>query len=355
MERHHLTKELLDWYAEKARDLPWRRFFSPYAVLVSEFMLQQTQVTTVIPFFMRWMERFPTFEALAEADEEEALRLWEGLGYYRRARSLLAVARTVAADFGGLLPDDEKSLLALPGIGPYTAGAILSLAFNRPAAALDGNVERVLTRLFDIGESPKLPAVRRRLRNEAERLIPPGKARDFNQALMELGTLICLPRNPSCLRCPWNEVCLARRRKTTSERPLKSPKAPQEKIDARTLLVIKKNRLLILRHDEGERWEGLWEFPTFEKDGAAAFAASLGLGEASWKKVGKVSHAFTRYKREITVYAFILDARRERPLPEGPFLGRETLWVAPADLDRYPFSAGSRKIREKLIPGLQLS
>lgn len=341
--RNTFADDLLRWYAQEARDLPWRRRSSPYSVLVSEFMLQQTQVATVIPYFTRWMGRFPDFESLAAADEEEVLRLWEGLGYYRRARSLHAIALLVAGPLGGALPDDYDSLLRLPGVGPYTAGALASLAFNRPEAALDGNVERLMTRLLDIAEIPG-PALREDLRRRIAAAIPSGRARDFNQALMELGALVCLPRNPLCLSCPLKGHCLALARGTAAERPLRRLRPPVETVRALALLVTDGDRFLLLRHRDGERWQGLWEFPTFDGD-EESVATDLQLDRTAWKKAGSVRHSFTRYRREISVFSLAVGLSLPLPGTED----REARWVAREELGDYPLSAGSRKIREGLI------
>ena len=334
---------LLRWYGQVARDLPWRRDVSPYSVLVSEFMLQQTQVTTVIPYFLRWMERFPDFQTLAEADEEAVLRLWEGLGYYRRARSLGAIARIVIESYGGELPDDDEALLALPGVGPYTAGALASLAFNRPRAALDGNVERLLTRFFDIGTVLN-SAAKEELRRRARGLIPSGRARDFNQALMELGALVCLPR-PFCPSCPLKGSCLALKRGTVAERPVKKARPPVQSLRALALLLAHGDHFLILRHRKGGRWQGLWEFPTFDGEPSPT-AEAMGLDGTLWRPIGSVRHSYTRYRREISVFFVPL---QERMIPPGEG-DREALWPSREELKGYPLSAGSRKIRETLLP-----
>jgi A/G-specific adenine glycosylase len=308
-------------------------------------MLQQTQVATVIPFFLRWMERFPDFASLAEADEEEVLRLWEGLGYYRRARSLRAIARRVMDDWGGNLPRDEETLLALPGVGPYTAGALLSLAFNVAVPALDGNVERVMTRLGDRDDPVDRPPAKRELHRQIEELIPTGRARDFNQALMELGALVCLPRRPLCPTCPWRDDCLALRRGTIEARPVKSPRPPQEKLRALTLLASREEAYLLVRHRRDERWAGLWEFPTVDDDGES-LAVWLDAPRITWTKRGTVSHAFTRFRRTLTVFSCQVGRARDG---ESPFGSRQTLWVRPEELNDYPLSAGSRKARDRWL------
>ena len=202
-----VSRRLLDWYARAARSLPWRGESDAYAVWVSEIMLQQTRVETVIPYYERWLKRFPTLAALAEADEQDVLRLWEGLGYYSRARNLHRAARVVMAEHGGTLPSERAALERLPGIGRYTAGAIASMAFGLDEAALDGNIRRVLARVENVSLPARSPEGERRLWELAQAHLPPGRAGDYNQALMDLGATICTPAKPACLICPLAEVC----------------------------------------------------------------------------------------------------------------------------------------------------
>ncbi|MEW6499985.1 MAG: A/G-specific adenine glycosylase, partial [Thermodesulfobacteriota bacterium] len=212
----HLQEALLAWFAAHSRDLPWRRTYDPYHVWISEIMLQQTRMERVIGYFRRWLERFPDLPALAAADEEEVLKCWEGLGYYSRARNLHRAAGLVMRDHGGTIPADHAALLTLPGIGRYTAGAIMSLAFNREYPLVDANVERLFARLYDI-DSPVREAVNHRfVWQRALELIPPGRARLFNQALMELGALVCTPKNPACSACPLAGHCKALRGNTVT-------------------------------------------------------------------------------------------------------------------------------------------
>lgn len=208
--RVFFSTELLSWYERSKRDLPWRRHRDPYYIWVSEIMLQQTRVDTVIPYFQRFIERFPTIRDLAEAPEEEVLKCWEGLGYYSRARNLQAAAKQVMERHGGIVPDTKAEVSALKGVGPYTTGAILSIAFNRPEPAVDGNVMRVLSRYFLIEEDVAKAGTRTLMEELAAELIPEGRASDFNQALMELGALVCTPKSPQCLICPVMARCAGR-------------------------------------------------------------------------------------------------------------------------------------------------
>ena len=205
-----LRRSLLDWFAAHARDLPWRRQPAPYPTWVSETMLQQTQVATVLEYYPAFMARFPTVESLAAAPVDDVLKAWEGMGYYRRAHNLHRAAQIIVSEHGGVMPHDESSLLSLPGIGRYTAGAIRSIAFGQAAPILDGNVKRVLARLDDIDASIDSPAIEKRLWQRAAELVDPEQPGAFNEALMDLGATVCLPRNPTCLLCPWREPCLAR-------------------------------------------------------------------------------------------------------------------------------------------------
>src|SRR5215212_5496516 len=218
----NFTADLLNWYDAHAADLPFRRTHDPYRIWLSEIMLQQTQVTTVIPYFERFLARFPTVESLAAAPLDDVLKLWEGLGYYSRARNLHRAAQHIVTDHGAHFPTTAIELQALPGIGRYTAGAIASIAYNEPVAVLDGNVMRVLTRLYDIADDIAAPATQKRLWTLAESLVPPDHPGNFNQAMMELGRTICKPRQPLCAACPVSAHCLAFQRGVQSERPVKA-------------------------------------------------------------------------------------------------------------------------------------
>ena len=218
--------ELLNWYDANKRDLPWRRDRDPYRIWVSEVMLQQTRVDTVIPYYERFMERFPTVRHLAEAPEEEVLKCWEGLGYYSRARNLQAGARQVVELYGGVVPDDKAAISSLKGIGPYTAGAILSIAYNKPEPAVDGNVMRVMSRYFLLEDDIAKPSARTKIERLAASIIPEGRAGDFNQAVMELGALVCTPKSPGCLLCPVLAQCAGRAAGRERELPVKSKAKP---------------------------------------------------------------------------------------------------------------------------------
>jgi len=234
----YFSTELLNWYRLVKRDLPWRINKDPYRVWVSEIMLQQTRVDTVIPYYNQFMSKFPTVRALAEAPEEEVLKSWEGLGYYSRARNLQAGAKEVAQRYGGIVPDDKASVAGLKGVGPYTSGAIMSIAFNRPEPAVDGNVMRVLSRYFCLEDDIAKASTRVGIEKLAASLIPEGAAGDFNQALMELGALVCTPKSPSCLPCPVMEHCEARLAGREMELPIKTKaKPPRPEFRAAAIVV----------------------------------------------------------------------------------------------------------------------
>lgn len=217
---------LLEWYNVYKRDLPWRRSRNPYYIWISEVMLQQTRVETVIPYFHRFVEQFPTIEALADAPEEQVLKAWEGLGYYSRARNLQAAVREVKEVYGGRVPDSKEEIASLKGVGPYTAGAVLSIAYNKPEPAVDGNVMRVLSRYFLLRDDIAKPSTRIGLERLAQELIPEGAAGDFNQALMELGATVCTPKSPHCLTCPVMELCAGRLEGAVDELPVKTKAKP---------------------------------------------------------------------------------------------------------------------------------
>lgn len=222
----YFSAELLKWYDVHKRDLPWRRSRNPYYIWISEVMLQQTRVETVIPYYHRFVEQFPTVEALADAPEEQVLKAWEGLGYYSRARNLQAAVREVKESYGGRVPDTQEEISSLKGVGPYTAGAVLSIAYNKPEPAVDGNVMRVLSRYFCLRDDIAKPSTRVGMEKLARELIPEGRAGDFNQALMELGATVCTPKSPHCLTCPVMEPCEGRLEGAVDELPVKTKAKP---------------------------------------------------------------------------------------------------------------------------------
>jgi A/G-specific adenine glycosylase len=344
---------LLDWYAHNARELPWRSDTSPYRTWVSEIMLQQTQVETVLPYFSRWMERFPDIHSLAESDEQEVLAVWEGLGYYSRARNLHRAAQQVCADHQGQLPETADALEKLPGIGPYTAGAIASIAFGQDVPAVDGNIRRVLARLFDVREPARSPRGEGQLRALAQAHLPRGRAGEYNQALMDLGALICKPKNPHCELCPIAESCLARQLGVQEARPVKLPKKKTPHLTVTAAVIQRDGRVLIAQRPSEGLLGGMWEFPggTLE-DGDVDLAAclqreireELGVEIEVGEPFGIYDHAYTHFK--ITLHAYLC-ALLEGEHPQ-PVENQAITWVSLADLPHYPMGKVDRQIARRL-------
>lgn len=258
-------RAMLQWFDQHKRDMPWRKYPpNPYHVLVSEAMLQQTQVATVIPYFSRFIAAFPTAHALADADEQAVMKLWQGLGYYRRARNLQAAARAIVSDHAGLVPGTVDALLSLPGIGRYTAGAVASIGHGVRTPLVDGNVMRVLTRWFAIEDSTDLPATQKELWRIAEALVPDDRPGDFNQSLMELGATVCTPAAPRCLFCPVASQCKARQFNRPEEFPVRSPKKKPTSVVHDLVFVEHNGRYLFIKRPATGLWAGLWQCPTLE-------------------------------------------------------------------------------------------
>ena len=342
------AEELLRWYRGHRRDLPWRATRDPWAVWVSEVMLQQTRVEHVIPYFTRFMRRFPTPAALATSPLEEALALWSGLGYYRRVRLLHRAAQQVA-DSGGSVPADPAALRRLAGVGDYTAAAVASIAFGAVVPVLDGNVERVLCRLLGVEEDPARAAVRRRLRAAAAELLDPAAPGDGNQALMELGATVCTPRAPRCAICPLAAVCVARRLGVVARLPLRAPPRSMQQVRLVAVRVERGGRVLLFRRGAGERvLPGTWELPWVELAGsgethsgagdaalAAALAARYGVELALGEPLGRVRHAITF--RRLTV-----EVRRAALVGVGEIAESgdgAAAWLAAAELATLPVSS----------------
>jgi A/G-specific adenine glycosylase len=306
-QRRRLQSGLLDWFAVAQRPLPWRGNYDPYAVWISEIMLQQTQVETMLPYYERWMARFPDVAAVAVASEQALLKAWEGLGYYARARNLQKAAREIMQHHGGMLPQCPAQLLALPGIGPYTAGAIASIAYNRDAAAVDGNIARVLSRLFALDAPVNSPPGQVLLWNLAKTLLPPGRARDFNQGLMELGALVCRVKSPGCGACPLLNSCTAGKNGEAEAYPRRSPRRSRRQVPGVMLLPARCGRLLMRRRPSGGLWGGLWEFPWVECAPGEKPAAAAGRlleelhlpANSPLKPLGRISHGLTHMQLEL--------------------------------------------------------
>jgi len=342
---------LQTWWRNHRRDLPWRRRRGPYAVWVSEVMLQQTRVATVREYYRRFLRRFPTVAALAAASQADVLKAWEGMGYYARARNLHAAARRIVADFGGRLPASLAELRLLPGVGQYTAAAIASIAFGLDEPVLDGNVVRVLARLFRVGRDPRTARTRKRLAALARSLIPPGKAGLVNQALMDLGATVCTPRGPRCAVCPLRGHCRALARGEQHKLPRRPPRKPIPHYDIAAGVVWKRGRVLIDRRRPDRMLGGLWEFPggkrepgePLEQTVVREVREEVGIDVQPIRLLVSVRHAYTHFR--ITLHAFECRYLSGRCRAIGC---DDFKWVRPPDLDRYAFPKANRRIIDAL-------
>ncbi len=352
------VQALLDWYQRHRRAFPWREDHpDPYAVWIAEVMLQQTRTETVKPYFERWMARFPTVEHLAQASPQEVLALWEGLGYYRRALYLLEAARQILERFQGRLPEDPEVLETLPGIGPYTARAIASIAYGKDVAVLDGNVKRVLARLFALDEPIDHAPGERQLWTWAQEYLPPGRSAAYNQALMDLGATICLPRTPRCPECPLRNWCRA----YTSGHPTQWPKRkPKKKVPHITVVagVLRRgNQVLLARRPEGGLLGGLWEFPGGKVEPGESLEAALerelleelAIHVRAGPVLGTFRHAYSHFR--ITLHALCTTLIEGEPQPQE---GQEIAWVPLTLLHHYPMGKVDRLIAQRLQENPQL-
>ncbi len=346
------SKRLVSWYEKTKRDLPWRRTRDPYRIWLSEILLQQTRVEAVMPYYERLLARFPDVFALANAPLDAVLKTWEGAGYYARARNLHRTAQIVANERGGKFPRTVAGLQKLPGIGRYTAGAIASIAFNADAPVVDGNVVRVLCRYFGIRDDPRASETRERLWQLAGELLPKGQAGTFNQALMELGATVCLPRNPRCLSCPLQRKCVARRRGWQNDLPVRRVKKelPHKIIAAG--IIWKRGRILIQQRASSGLLGGLWEFPggkvepgeTLAECVAREVREELGIEIRVGAEITAVDHAYSHFS--ITLHALACEFVGGRVKLAGAQAFR---WVKPDELNHYAFPAANRRIIQALM------
>jgi A/G-specific adenine glycosylase len=353
------SSKVLAWYDRHARRLPWRGHPDPYVVWVSEIMLQQTRVETVIPFFHQWVKRFPTLQDLAAASEQSVLSQWEGLGYYRRARSLHQAARQLVELGDGELPHTLKELRSLPGIGRYTAAAIASISFGVDAAALDGNVRRLLARAFNLEAPVDTSAGEKALNALAEHNLPPGQAGDYNQAMMDLGALVCLPRNPGCSRCPVGDLCQARALGVQAQRPVMSPRKPVPHHTVTAAVIQQGRRFLLAQRPRAGLLGGMWEFPggkvevgeNLQQGLGREIREELGVVVRIGRPCGVYQHAYTHYR--ITLHAFRCTlAGRGTP---RPLQAAALAWALPDDLQNYPMGKVDRQIARTLVEEIQSS
>ncbi len=342
---------LLAWYAANKRVLPWRDHPDPYAVWVSEIMLQQTQVETVRPYFIRWMARFPDVQTLAAADEQDVLALWEGLGYYSRARNLHRAAQQIVARHDGRLPADIRALRALPGIGAYTAGAIASMAFGLDEPAIDGNVLRVVARLFALETCVDTGAGRRQVERLVRAHLPSGRAGDFNQALMDLGAGLCLPKAPRCERCPLAEICLARAAARQEALPCRKPRRKPPHVIVTAAVIWRDDRVLLAQRPAGGLLANLWEFPGGKLEAGESLTdclrreirEELGVEIEVGAALGVYRHAYTHFR--VTLHAFRAHLLRGEP---RPLQAQALTWAALAELDAFPMGKIDRRIARRL-------
>lgn len=341
MNLSQIVTPLLAWYGTHARELPFRDDPTPYHVWLSEIMLQQTRVEAVLPYYRRFLAELPDVEALAKVPEERLLKLWEGLGYYNRARNLKRAAQMVVEQLGGVFPGDYQALRALPGIGDYTAGAIASIAFGVPVPAVDGNVLRVVSRLAAYRENIDLPQGKRDIREQVAAVIPPKRPGDFNQALMELGAVVCLPNGaPRCEECPLAELCQAREQGIAEDLPLRSEKKGRRSEEHTVFLLFAGNRLALRRRPKRGLLSGMWELPgvpgALDSGRAAACLEGWGFPSGELLPLSPAKHIFTHVEWLLTAYQAVLP--ESSPLPPG------WVWASGEELQRvYSLPAAFRQ------------
>jgi A/G-specific adenine glycosylase len=350
--RQRIRRQLLPWFDRHQRELPWRRDRDPYRIWVSEVMLQQTQVTTVVGYFERFIQAFPTIRELAAASEQQVLRSWEGLGYYRRARHLHEAARKIVADCGGRIPQDPEVFGSLPGVGRYIRGAVLSQAYDRRLPILEANSRRVLCRLLGRKQDSDGTKGESWLWQAAEALLPKQRVGDFNQALMELGALVCTPNSPRCPVCPLRQCCEACRSGLQDEIPGRQSSPKEKTVQEVAVVVRRRNRVLLVQRPDKERWGGMWEFPHGEVSGeethesaAARIAQELvGLRMKPGPELLTLRHSVMHYRILLTCF--------EACCPAGEFRSafyQQGRWLYPSQLARFPVSAPQRRLALALI------
>jgi A/G-specific adenine glycosylase len=347
--KRQLNMRLLRWYDRHRRDLPWRvprdcdRLPDPYHVLVSEAMLQQTQVAAVVPYFLTFLQKFPTLRTLADADEQEVLRQWQGLGYYSRARNLRAAAKEIMTTHGGQIPREMDHLLALPGVGRYTAGAIASIAFDERAAILDGNVARVLCRLDRVEAEPREPESQKLLWRRAAEILPARRCGDFNSALMELGATVCTPRTPKCLMCPVREHCEALAAGVQELIPPPRKKQITPLLRRSVLCLRRDGRYLIEQRPPRGRWAGMWQFVTLDasvKPTSASLRRAFALKVARPMQLGQIAHGLTHRRYEFEIFTSDVTEDGHDPSPRR--------WVTLEELESYPLPRPHVKVASML-------
>ena len=349
--KRSFAHKLLTWFRTNQRSLPWRDRPDAYAIWVSEIMLQQTRVKTVLPYFERWMEKFPGMAELAAATQQDVLTMWEGLGYYSRARNLHKTAQLLVEEFQGELPADVEALQKLPGIGRYTAGAIASLGFGLDAAVVDGNIQRVIARVFNVMEPVDTAAGQKRIWALAEEHLPKGQAGDYNQSLMELGATLCTPRAPHCDRCPVNRLCEAKKMGRQAERPVTKPKLSVPHYTVAAAVIQKRGRLLLAQRPLDGLLGGMWEYPGGKQEAGESLPAclrreikeELGVRIQVGEPLGIYQHAYSHFRVTLHAYRCALKAGRPRAIAS-----QAIRWVWQRDLGTYPMGKLDRMISKEL-------
>ena len=345
-------KALIDWFDRSFRELPWRDTRNPYHIWISEIMLQQTQVTTVVPYYQRFISVFPTVYDLVKADLSQVLKQWEGLGYYARARNLHKAAKQIVEQFNGTLPDTEQVLRTLTGIGPYSSAAILSIAFDKQLAVVDGNVSRVLCRLFRIDQDPKSATGKKTLQNLATQLLATDRPGDYNQAIMELGALVCRPKSPRCNECPVQAYCSAYQMNETEKFPVKSPARERPHHHIAAGIIYRGDEILIAKRPESGLLGGLWEFPggkvepgeTREQTVAREIREELGINVRVLDHIASIDHAYTHFSITLHVYACEYISGEPRAIGCADWK-----WVTGETINEHAFPRANRKILDMLI------
>lgn len=346
-----LSRALLLWYQENARQLPWRNHQDPYAIWVSEIMLQQTRVETVIPYFQRWMKAFESIEALASANQQLVLQYWEGLGYYSRARNLHKAAQIIQREWNCQLPSDIDNLQKLPGIGRYTAAAIASMAFGKDEATLDGNIRRVLARVFNLEIPARSPAGEKQLWHWAQDNLPAGSGGEYNQALMDLAASICLPRNPHCQECPLKTFCRAYALGVQSQRPVLPVKEPVPHYVVTAAVILQNEQVLIAQRPANGLLGGMWEFPGGKVEPGESLVdcltreieEELGCHIRVGETFGEYQHAYTHFR--INLHAFLCRVEAGEPQAKE---AQQIAWVSAQNLRQYPMGKVDRQISLRL-------
>ena len=356
-----LQTALLQWFAQNQRSLPWRVNYTPYEVWISEVMLQQTQMERGVSYFKNWMRRFPDIASLAAASEEEVLRQWEGLGYYSRARHILTAARKIMSEHGGVFPSDLADIRALPGVGPYTAGAVASIAFGEKLPCVDANVERVVARIFDVDSPVKQEPAAGIIHRWALRLVPEGLAREHNQAMMELGALVCR-KKPLCASCPLAQFCISLHLGITDQRPVPGKRATITPVKAVTGVLHCGSRVFVQKRPPAGVWGNLWEFPggrveadeSPEQASVREFMEETGFEVRVVQRHGIIRHGYTTYR--LTLHCFGLELAvpplaDAPPLPPQLTAATEYRWVSAHELNALAMPAAHRKLADRLFAG----